>query len=50
MGQWVNRYAHLERKVGGGFYALRENRSASGKVYTKLVKADRSPTTRYQDL
>ena len=49
MGQWENRYSHLEKKVGGGFYALRQNTSKSGVVYTKLVKADRSPITFYSD-
>lgn len=33
---------YVEAKVGAGFYALRENISAAGKRYTKLVKANRS--------
>ena len=40
MNQWINRYAHLEHKVGGGYYALRKTRLGS-----KLVVADRSPDT-----
>lgn len=46
MPTWTNRYAHLETQIGGGYYAHRVNVSKSGVVYSKLVKADRSPTTK----
>ena len=36
--------SHKETRVGAGYYALRKTVSAAGKVYTKLVKADRSNT------
>ena len=44
MNEWANRYSHLETKVGGGFYALRQNENKA--TYTKLVKADRSPVVK----
>jgi hypothetical protein len=43
MNEWVNRYANREKSVNGGFWAMRSNVSRSGKAYSKLVKADRSP-------
>jgi len=44
MPTWTNRYKHLETLVGAGYYALRANTSKAGRLYTKLVKADRSPS------
>jgi len=38
-----NTIMYNETKVGAGYYALRKTKSKSGRTYTKLVKADRSP-------
>jgi hypothetical protein len=44
MPTWSNRYAHRETKVStNSYYANRVNVTKNGKVYSKLVKADRSP-------
>jgi len=43
MNIWENIYTHLETPIGAGFYALRENTSASGSKYTKLVTRFRGP-------
>lgn len=48
MGEWINRYKEFEKKVGGGFYSMRTQFAKSGKVYGKLVKADRSPVLQHR--
>jgi len=50
MPQWENVYANRETTVGGGYWAKRTNVSSSGKVYSKLVKADRSPKASMETL
>jgi hypothetical protein len=45
MPTWINRYAHLETQISANsYYANRVNVTKNGTVYSKLVKADRSPT------
>lgn len=50
MPKWINVYADRETTVGVGYWALRTNVSRSGKVYSKLVKADRSPNASMKTL
>ena len=38
---------HKETPIGAGFYALRHNTSKAGVYYSRLVKADRSPSPRF---
>lgn len=35
-----------ETPIGAGYYAMRKTKSRSGRVYTKLVKRDRSGSSK----
>ena len=43
----LNKVIYNETPVGARYYALRHNTSNCGKKYSKLIKADRSPSPKY---